>query len=305
MAEQSIAAYQAHTGFDPIDAVRYLREPKIDPHRHSETDILLYRMHRYGRTGEMTTAVRDGDAPDLIFMSRGAGVPAFGRMAGTAFKLEPNRSLRVTFVPQGADSEVIFGTSARSTNLMFPRGYLNKLIEEQPNHGFGPLLFRDDARLIELIRMLDVEIASPGMASRMVVEGLSRAIASLLARIDLAAIRADADRIHLPAWKVRRVTDYIDANLARPIGAHDLARVAGLSPFHFSRVFKLATGQTPYHFVCERRLRLACELLAKDDLELAQLALACGFANQSHFTTAFTRAMGMPPGKYRKRPGTH
>ena len=79
----------------------------------------------------------------------------------------------------------------------------------------------------------------------------------------------------------------------------DLAKIADLSVFHFARVFKRATGSSPYHYVRERRLDLSRQLLADGQLPICELALACGFSNQSHFTSAFSRAMGMSPGRYR------
>jgi AraC family transcriptional regulator len=101
--------------------------------------------------------------------------------------------------------------------------------------------------------------------------------------------------------KLRRVLEFVDANLDQDIGLDDLARIAELSPFHFSRVFKLATGSSPYHYVRDRRLKRSRLLLAEGRLGIAELALACGFANQSHFTAAFTKAMGVSPGRFRRQ----
>lgn len=93
--------------------------------------------------------------------------------------------------------------------------------------------------------------------------------------------------------------DYIEENLAREIGLRELAAVAQLSPFHFSRVFKRATGITPHQLVAQRRLDRARQMLSDGNLSLSEIALACGFANQSHFSAVFSRALGMPPGRYR------
>ena len=108
------------------------------------------------------------------------------------------------------------------------------------------------------------------------------------------------DRIYLSPPKLRRVIAFVEAHLHESIRLDDLAAAAGLSANHFLRVFKLATGTTPYHFLRARRLERARELLAMSTLPLAQLALECGFANQAHFTAAFSREIGMPPGRYRR-----
>lgn len=123
---------------------------------------------------------------------------------------------------------------------------------------------------------------------------------ALLAANDALHPARPPDRIYLSPPKLRRVIDFVEANLHERIGLDDLAQAAGLSPNHFLRVFKLATGDTPYHFLRARRLERARQLLAANTLTIAQLALECGFANQAHFTAAFTRAMGISPGRYRR-----
>ena len=164
-----------------------------------------------------------------------------------------------------------------------------------------PLIGVRNDRLAQLMAMLESEARSPGFASDLIVDGLMRAITSILARQDVALFTPAIDRIRLSPAKLNRVIDFIEANLDGEITLADMSAIAGLSPFHFSRVFKLTTGETPYHYLCSRRLDCARRLLAKGDMPLAELALACGFASQSHFTAAFTKAMGISPGRYRRQ----
>ncbi|MBY0581662.1 MAG: AraC family transcriptional regulator [Sphingomonas sp.] len=300
MSESRISAYRAQTGYEPIDAVRYRQETLIDPYKHRETDILLYRMIGKGGAGTLTEASRSTGEPDLLFLFEGTGNPAHGKVAGSSFVMEPRRSLRATFIPRDIDSSITFTAAARSSNLMFPRGYLDQLVASERHHGFVPRLFVEDARLAVLTRMLEAEIAAPGFVSCMMIEGLTRAIASILVQINQDKLNRETERIYLPAWKLRRIDAYIEANLERNIHLSDLAALTGLSVFHFSRVFKLATGSTPYHYVSERRIGYSCRLLAAGDLDMVNVAAACGFASQSHFTSAFSKAMGISPGRYRR-----
>lgn len=94
--------------------------------------------------------------------------------------------------------------------------------------------------------------------------------------------------------------DYIEGNLAQKITIKELADVAGISMFHFCRVFKKATNQTPYQYVCSRRLLNAQLLMANGQNSLAEIGLSCGFSSQAHFTNAFLKETGMPPGRYRR-----
>lgn len=297
---QAESSYHTETGYRAIDAMTYHQQPRVDAYRHADTDVLLFRATNYGAAGTMTSASRAPEEPDLLFVSRGTGIAVHGMMAGGKFALDPTRAHRVTFMPQGVDSSVTFATAGLASNLMFPKGYLAGLIAEYQRSEFIPYLFQENATLIQLARLLEHEVANPGFSSRMIVEGLSRVIASLIARVNLEQVDHQADRIHLPPWKVRRLMDYVEGNLDQSISLDDLAKLADLSTFHFARVFKRATGISPYQYVRDRRLERGRALLTDTDMGIAELALACGFANQSHFTAAFSRAMGISPARFRQ-----
>lgn len=300
MSQAANSHFHADTGYAPIDALRYSNHVAVEPHRHAATEILLFRVAAERHNNCIMTAQREVWEPDMLMISRGSGRAAHGNMAGSKFTTAPSKSIRATFVPRGADSHVTYYNTSQTTGLLFPTGFLAKLISEQKLTGFDPILFQEDASLITLVQMMEAEISAPGFGSQFFVEGVSRAIATILMRADRAAICQQADRIYLPPHKLRRVIEFIDAGLETDLRLEDLAQVANLSTFHFARVFKRATGISPYQFVRNRRLELACSLLREDSLDLAQLALACGFSNQSHFTSAFSRQLGVSPGRFRR-----
>ncbi len=80
----------------------------------------------------------------------------------------------------------------------------------------------------------------------------------------------------------------------------DLAPMARLGPHYFSRAFKRTLGETPHAYVSRRRIEQALHLMLSTDSPLAQIALACGFADQSHFTNRFRRLMGVTPTVWRR-----
>jgi AraC-like DNA-binding protein len=96
----------------------------------------------------------------------------------------------------------------------------------------------------------------------------------------------------------RRVLDYIKANLTVELSLSDLAAVAGLSPYHLARCFRQEVGTPPHRYVRDRRLEQACQLLAQTNLPIAEIAAGCGFARQSHLTTAFRKSLGITSGQY-------
>lgn len=97
----------------------------------------------------------------------------------------------------------------------------------------------------------------------------------------------------------KRVLDYIEAHLGEPIAIEDLAGVAGMSPAHFSRLFKEVIGDSPYQFVMNYRVEQAKKMLTDQSRPLAGIALACGFADQPHFGRIFKRLTGLTPGDFR------
>ncbi len=81
--------------------------------------------------------------------------------------------------------------------------------------------------------------------------------------------------------QVLAVTDYVNDCLTQTIKVKDLAKLLGISRFHFSRLFKQTTGVSPHQYVMQQRIELAKQLL-NQDLSIAQIALSCGFNSQSH-----------------------
>jgi AraC-like DNA-binding protein len=102
---------------------------------------------------------------------------------------------------------------------------------------------------------------------------------------------------------LRRVCEYIDENFATNVDFDALATTAGMSRCHFARAFKQSVGTTPHDYLTRQRLDKAMEFLADSDLCLAEIALACGFADQSHFTRVFSRTLGTTPGAWRRAQG--
>lgn len=105
----------------------------------------------------------------------------------------------------------------------------------------------------------------------------------------------------LAAWQMRRVTAYIDAHLAGSIRNRDLAAAAKLSCGYFCQSFKDSFGCPPHSYILRRRVERAKELLETTVTPLSQIALDCGFADQSHFSRIFRRVTGEAPRLWRHK----
>lgn len=104
----------------------------------------------------------------------------------------------------------------------------------------------------------------------------------------------------LAPWRLRRVAEYVEENLGHDPSLTDLAQAAGLSPWHFARALRRATGTSPIRYLQRCRIERAKTLLADTDLATAQIALAVGFKNQDHFARVFRRLAGETPATYRQ-----
>jgi AraC family transcriptional regulator len=100
--------------------------------------------------------------------------------------------------------------------------------------------------------------------------------------------------------KLRRVEDYVEADLADDISLADLAGIAGLSLHHFGEAFHRSIGVAPHNYVMEKRVRLAEQMLRDRRLAIAEIATSTEFANQSHLTMHFRRLTGLAPARFRR-----
>lgn len=147
-----------------------------------------------------------------------------------------------------------------------------------------------------------------------VLEGLVRAIAadatavtaafaehwSLLAALRLLRLPTPTTRLAIAPWRLARALALAEARLHQDISLSELAEAAGLSRFHFARAFRTAVGETPHAYLRRQRCERAKALMTAGGMTLAEIALACGFAHQAHFTTAFRRVVGTTPGHWRQ-----
>lgn len=107
----------------------------------------------------------------------------------------------------------------------------------------------------------------------------------------------------LGSVELARLRAYVEDNLDRSIGLGELATLVRVSRFHFARLFKRSTGMTAISFVEGCRVRRAGQLITDTDMPLAEVALATGFYDQSHFTRRFQVHLGCTPATYARETG--
>jgi AraC family transcriptional regulator len=126
---------------------------------------------------------------------------------------------------------------------------------------------------------------------------------SLLVHVAIYHLRARWPvrvRGRLDQRRLVRVAEFIEGSLARPPSLREMAEVAAMSPFHFQRSFRAATGLSPHAYVTARRMERARRLLDKSDASITDVAARLGFSDLSHFRRSFRRQFNIAPGALAK-----
>lgn len=166
---------------------------------------------------------------------------------------------------------------------------------------------RLDVTMLNLARALNPVLATPERASALFIDHVFLAMVAHLAVTygGLPATSAAMGRSHrmLTPLQERRVTSRLLDDLANDTNLAELAALCGLSRSYFIRAFKHTTGLPPHRWLLRQRVKRAKELLQWSKMPIAEIATACGFADQSHLTRVFSRAFRISPALWRRQWG--
>jgi AraC family transcriptional regulator len=204
----------------------------------------------------------------------------------------------LSFCPAGLTIRAV-QSAARHTQVVWDTDLYSTLL---PELGAAASQFEfhvslQDPLLGQLVTTLADE-AEGGFADRVLVESLGTALCIRLARHFVGRFPLPSSK-GLSPERLQRVRDYVETHLDNDLSLTVLAEIACLSPYHFSRSFKQATGVGPQRYVIKRRLERARRLLRQTRQPLALIAHEAGFADQSNQTQIIRREMGVTPGRYR------
>ncbi len=202
------------------------------------------------------------------------------------------------------------GDSGLSARLRIPMSLVAMAADQLGQRGTFQIEIRNvfevrDPTIERLALMLLAEIdLQPHPTQTLIVDSVSTAVAAHMLRCYNAFETFEQNHdVPLGRRKLAHLTDYIEDNLDHTIGLAELAAIANVSRFHFSRLFKRSTGYTAISFVELCRIRRARELIAETDHALAEIALMTGFADQSHFTRRFRHHLGCTPAAFAREQG--
>ncbi len=247
------------------------------------------------REDAFLVALQLRDFPAHEYWEDGKPMPVTGLPAGctTLYDLKRDPSFRTNH-------------PFHSVHFYFPRAALNAICDDAQALRIGDLHYEpgagvDDPVVRGLASSLLPALERPEEASRIFVDHALMAIGVHVAERYGDMKRPSPYRGGLAPWQERRIRALIDANLDGEIALATLAATCGLSVAQFSRAFRNKFGTTPHRWLLRRRVDAAKALLRDRAKPLAEVALACGFADQSHFTRVFGTIAQISPGAWRRQ----
>jgi AraC family transcriptional regulator len=243
---------------------------------------------------DLVVGIFDVSRPFIMERDRGDG---FERL-----KIKPGS---VYAIPWSCDRFAAWNGTYRFPSVAVPRRWVREFLAsagvgDEADVVDGSRLAAEDPVIAVLIRRL-VDAHTSGRA----VDDLDdlycdQSIGLIVSALMRAGGRREIDDASGLHWRIRRAIEFVDAKGPKPVTLDDMALAAGLSKFHFSRVFKSATGYSPHDWVVQHRLAKARELLMSTRRPVADIAQSTGFASASRFGELFRKRFGTTPRAWRE-----
>ena len=227
-----------------------------------------------------------------------------GRFLGQPPRSQLVRHGSLDIIPHGTALGVYGHDETEFIVLALEPGFVHKIADESgiADSNIVRHLGIRDPQIEYVAFALKSELDAGCPSGRIYGDGLAVALAArLLERYSAHVTISHNYNALMSGYTLRRVTNYIEANLTRDLTLAEIADVAHMSPHYFSRAFRRSTGIPPHRYVIDRRIEKAKHLLSANCMPLVEVGLSVGFQNQSHFTTLFHKRTGVTPKVYRSR----
>jgi AraC family transcriptional regulator len=191
-------------------------------------------------------------------------------------------------------------------HFYLPRVALDAVADDADAPWIGDLTYKfgmgsNDPTIANLGSTVLPALSRPEQANRLFIDHVMQAVAAHVAQTYggmRPAMRPQ--RGGLAPWQARRAMEILATSLNGGVSLKEVAKECRLSRSHFSHAFRTTMGVPPHKWLLTRRVEVAKEKLRDGQLPLSEIALACGFADQSHLTRVFTRVVGLSPGAWRR-----
>ena len=274
-----------------------MHEPPSQDWRNFSWRGGAFDMARRPHTASVKGTIRVPDHLLLVTLRGGARNVEVSTDCGHRY-CGPDRSGAVSFVPAHCERQVVLSDvrSEWASISLDPQQLASNDIRLECA-AFSNV---DDPFIAGLVTEFSRLFAADGRLDKAYCEAMSYALACYLARrYGKQQTKTLNKELKLPAWRLRRIADYVETHIDRDILVSDLAGLVGVSSGHLHRAFRQTMGITPLDYITDKRIRRAMAIMAQDTASIAELALRVGFVSPSHFTRTFRRVTGMNPSAFR------
>ncbi|AXK72815.1 AraC family transcriptional regulator [Lysobacter sp. TY2-98] len=239
------------------------------------------------------------DHRHVLCLHLGAPVPVTYR-AGRVERCGTRLHGQFCVVPAGASTRWTLSDTATSLLLRLSPAVMRETAESSGASACdpAPAIHVRDAQIERIGWLMQAESDDGYPTGRLFADGLAWSLAARLRALQSRKATTSIEaRRTLPAWRLQRVIDYVEANLDADLALEQLANVAGFAVSHFTPLFKNATGMTPHRFVMQRRVERARLMLRDGRATITEVAHATGFAHASHMARCLRQLCGVTPGQ--------
>ena len=239
-------------------------------------------------------------------------VHIFGIHTGAPLKLYQERDGKtvertfvagdLVFIPAGMENYCTHRDRASGLYISLKPQVVNTIADDIGMNGdtlsLGTNYGEPDPIVQQIGQALLYEQQTTGAGGNLYVQSLTQQITVHLLRRYATTTKSNTDETMADddaRQRIKPALDYIHAHLNQSLSVDDIAAVAHLTTYHFTRVFKQATGFTPHQYVIEQRVAQAVNLLQANQLSIAQVAVEVGFNDQSHLSRHIKRNTGFTP----------
>ncbi|WP_433519380.1 helix-turn-helix domain-containing protein [Nonomuraea sp. CA-143628] len=277
-------------GYAGLDLDRFVRRSLCSWERPGWRSLLLQKFEHVEAAGEMVMPP-SADA-HLWLITGGAGQLHID--TGEGWRTTPITPGEIGMATPGVPTRLRYETTApmHSIHVHLPADVLDRVVDELG----GPALpagdpAPDSGELIGAV-LKSLAAATAAGADELYADAAARFLVVHLAIRE--GRRGSADRTRREDVRVRKAIAYMRDRLSEPVRLAELAEEVRLSPYHFLRVFKQATGETPVRYLTRLRIAHATRLL-ENGMTVSQVARRCGFSSPGHLSSAFLRETGVRP----------
>ena len=273
--------------------------PFIFKHRAKWDGIMI--LHHY---------VLPGEVPENSYNSHELNITLAGKLEvekkssiGKSIKQisEPGN---ICITPSGQPFKASWTEKIENLAIALQPALIQKIaLENNFSNSFDFLeSFKENDFLVQQIGLTLInEINSAGKINKLYIDSLKQSLViHILKNYTNAKFAVKNEKGGLAGYRLKRVEEFINDNLENDITLAEIAEIADLSQYHFSREFRKSTGTTPQRYLMKKRIERAKELLTDRDLPIVEVSLQTGFKNQSHFSTIFRKFTNLTPKNWRE-----